>query len=218
MRIKFGVALAALISLPAQAQVSEVRAGVAKHDLNVFSAVDQKEASGALQAEIVFDKPNFFKARWAPKPYVGGTLNLGGKTSYGGAGFVWRAGLGERFYGDFAFGLVVHDGALEAPRAELSPEFRDYLDTFDGDFPGIGEDPVLDAGFAQFFAEGRRLRDTNLEYGSRVLFREQLTLGYRIDERWAAEAFFEHISHGHILSDRANDGSDAGGFRVALRF
>ena len=193
MKYITGLALVALASMPAHAQISEVRAGLAQHDLGwaTTNAAGDEEALIAINAEIIFDEPEFLRWAFSPQPYVGGTLNLEGRTSYGGAGLMWRQTLSDRVYGDFALGLVVHDGLLSAG------------DAFDD--REVGEN-VIDV-----------LQRSNF-YGSRVLFRPALTIGVRLDEDWAAEVFLEHISHGGLLSDRANEGSDAGGFRVARRF
>ena len=72
---------------------------------------------------------------------------------------------------------------------------------------------------AQAILNERSFRLLNtLEYGSRILLREQLTLGYRLDEKWALEGYFEHVSHGNIWTDGPNDGSDAAGFRINRKF
>jgi hypothetical protein len=173
--------------------VEEVRAGVAVHDLgwSIINADGDEEKSIALNAEIIFAEPEFLKWALSPQPYIGGTLNVEGKTSYGGAGLLWRQNLGERFYGDFAFGVVVHDGILD---------FRDGVDS-------------APSGLNRFeYSINRNW------YGSRVLFRQQLTLGLNLSEDWAAEGFVEHISHGGLLSDGPNEGSDAAGFRLNRKF
>ena len=165
-----------------------------------------------LNGEVIFDKFKFLDGRFAPRPYVGGQVNLAKETSWGGAGVLWRQSFGEKFYGDFGFGLVVHNGSLEE-------NFNGDLVTPGGpiDLDALSEEQrlaVFDALFQDIF---RRRRDTR-EYGSRVLFKESLTLGMRVNEDWAAEAYFEHVSHGGLLSDGSNDGSDSAGFRVARRF
>ena len=210
------LAIAALAALafaaPAHAQIDEVRGGIAAHDLRWIGTLDKKEPSVALQGEVIFEEPEFLKWALSPHPYVAGTLNLADETSYGGAGLMWRTGIGERFYGDFSFGLVVHDGALTVKYEPVS--YLASAGLTPQDITPESSTAVIQALFEEFL-----FRDANtIEYGSRVLFREQLTLGYRINDDWAAEAFFEHISNGYLLSDRANDGSDAGGFRVARRF
>ena len=193
MKFFANLCLCAASALPAMAQVAEVRAGVTAHDLGwtIINADGDEEKSVALNAEIIFEEPKFLKWALSPQPYIGGTLNLEGNTSYGGAGLLWRQNLGETFYGDFAFGLVIHDGFL--------------------DFEDVGSNSSNVTEFLDL------LRNNNL-YGSRVLFRQQLTLGLNLSDNWAAEGFVEHISHAGLLADNANEGSDAAGFRINRKF
>jgi len=191
------------LSTSAVAQVSEIRAGIGAHDLRVLDDMPVREDSVVINAEIIFDEPEFLKWAFSPQPYINGSLNLGGSTSYAGAGLLWRQNIGKKFYGDFAFGLVVHDGTLDS--------FDEVDDIFTSDLM-TAED--FNAAFDELFFR----RSNNIQYGSRVLFREQLTLGYKIDPKWAVEGYFEHISHGGLLSDRANDGSDAAGLRIKYGF
>lgn len=195
MKILFGALLCAASAVPAFAQVAEVRAGVAAHDLGwtIINVDGDEEKSVALNAEIIFEEPEFLKWALSPQPYIGGTLNLEGRTSYGGAGLLWRQNLGKKFYGDFAFGVVAHDGALDLQDA-LNKARAEGSDT-----------PFLDAVSRNW-------------YGSSILFRQQITLGLNLSENWAAEGFVEHISHGGLLSDGPNEGSDAAGFRVNRKF
>lgn len=194
--------------LAASAQISEVRAGLAEHDIRVIGNIAPRETSVAINAEIIFDEPEFLKWALSPQPYIGGTVNVGGGTSYGGAGLLWRQNLGDRFYGDFAFGLVAHDGTNQS---RIPDDLRLAIQGLDRNSPIPLE---VRSALSDYFLT----RSKTIEYGSRVLFRQQLTLGYRIDSQWAAEGFFEHISHGQILSDGPNDGSDAAGFRVNRKF
>ncbi len=173
----------------AQAQISEVRVGLSQFDEDITGinwAIEfADETSLGINAEVIFDEPEFLKWALSPQPYVGGMVNLEGDTSYVGAGLLWRQSIGDRLYGDFGLGLAIHDGTLFIPRN--SPDL----------FPRLFEER---------------------EYGSRVLFRPQLTVGYRVSDDWASEIFFEHLSHANILDNRANDGVDIVGARVAKRF
>lgn len=194
MKLLLGAALCLASCTSVWAQIEEVRAGVTVHDLGwtIINGDGDEEKSVAFNAEIVFEEPDFLKWAFSPQPYIGGTLNVEGNTSYGGAGLLWRQNLGERFYGDFAFGLVVHDGILD----------------FDDVDKKAGDDD--DKFFDLLFNRNR--------YGSSVLFRQQLTVGINLSDEWAAEAFVEHISHGGLLSNGPNEGSDAAGFRVNRKF
>jgi len=180
------------VSSAATAQVAEVRVGANIHDIEILGlgSNKEKENSIAVNAEIVFEEPEFLKWALSPQPYIGGTYNLEGNTSYGGGGLLWRQSFGDKFYGDFSFGLVIHNGNLEFPR------------------PTTPAESVI---FQEQTAQ-------NIEFGSRVLFRQQIALGYRFNETYATEFFIEHLSHGNILSSRSNEGLDVVGGRIARRF
>lgn len=180
------------------AQADEMRLGVMVHDAQFFEDIifggrHGKEQSISVTAEYLIDSPEWLSWAMSPMPYVGGSLNLGGKTSHGGAGLLWRYGLGKNIYFDIGSGLVVHDGAVRTPD------------------PLSSTDPVE-------VSEFRRRKFTEIEFGSRVLFRNQFALGYRLNEDWATEITFEHLSHGQILGGPENEGSNNVGFRVARRF
>lgn len=180
------------LSSTAYAQVAELRAGLNIHDIEILGlgANKEKENSLAINGEIVFEEPDFLKWALSPQPYIGGTYNLEGNTSYGGLGLLWRQNFGEKFYGDFSFGLVIHNGNLEFPR------------------------PTTPAEAAIFQEQTAQ----NIEFGSRILFRQQFALGYRFNETYSTEFFIEHLSHGNILSSRSNEGLDVIGGRIAKRF
>ena len=56
-------------------------------------------------------------------------------------------------------------------------------------------------------------------YGSRVLFRHQIALGYEINEQWNADIFLDHLSHGQILTNNPrNDGLENVGIRIGRKF
>ena len=104
---------------------SEIRGGGLWHDPNA------KESSAALNGEVLFASPVPMRLtagidpvyRWLlePRPHLGFTANLDGKTSKGYAGLTWttmlardvfRAGDGIRF--DILFGGAVNDGKHDA--------------------------------------------------------------------------------------------------------
>lgn len=204
------------LSAPTFAQVSEIRGGVQQHDIEFFGLGGKKgkETSVALNAEIVFEEPEFLKWALSPQPYVGGSLNLEGNTSYGGAGLLWRQTLSDRIYFDFGFGLVVHDGTKEVP------------------LPSYFDDPAIVAALNGTVTitpdQLARIRAENIpyfeslnneiEFGSRILFREALTLGLRVTDNWATEVFVEHLSNGKILTNGSNEGLDVFGGRLSYRF
>ena len=60
--------------------------------------------------------------------------------------------------------------------------------------------------------------DLRADFGSRILFEPELGLGFRIDERWSAEASWVHMSHGGLFNSRQNPGMDNIGMRLSYRF
>lgn len=195
----------------AQAQVAELRVGLTEFDerslnLRGDSFFRADENSLGINAEIIFEEPEFLKWALTPQPYINGTLNLGGKTSFAGGGLLWRQNLGKKFYADFAFGGVIHSGTKDVK--------------FPGPFPSDGANSPADEleAFAQDSREFFRQLDTEIEFGSRLLFREQVTLGMRVNDDWAAEIFYEHLSNAGLSENGKNDGVDNLGIKVARRF
>lgn len=189
--------LSGLIVLPTSASADEVRLGIVLHDQNVLNKRPQKENGPALSGEYIFETPEWLEWAASANPYVYGTLNLEGNTNHGGFGLNWRQHVGK-FYAEIGAGLSIHDGALEI--------FGDI------DFT-LPEDQVR-ASIQQILARRR----AEHQFGSRVLFRNQIALGYKIDKNWGADVFYEHLSHGGVLSDGRNDGLDSTGLRLSRKF
>lgn len=179
----------------ASAQISEIRAGISDFDeqtIGVGWALEfADENSVGINADIVFEEPKILKWALSPQPYIGGMINLEGKTSYGGAGLIWRQNIGSKLYGDLSVGLAVHNGTLDIKLDNLT---RDNVDSIIERF------------------------QTEIEFGSRVLFRPQIAVGYRVSDDWAGELFFEHLSHARLFDSNDNDGVDIVGVRAARKF
>ena len=128
---------------------------------------------------------------------------------------LWRQTVGKKFYGDFALGLVVHDGTT---RIEPSDEFVALLNQANG-FETIDDIPedLLNALISENNQFIDRF-DTEIEFGSRVLFRLQGAIGYNFNEDWAGEVYVEHLSNGGVFSDERNDGVNILGLRAARKF
>lgn len=212
-----GLVTALGLSSAATAQVSEIRVGAHQHDIEIFGLGGKKgkETSAALNAEIIFEEPEFLKWALSPQPYIGGSINLEGKTSYGGAGLMWRQTFGDKLYFDFGFGLVAHDGTKEV---ELPSYFQDaaIVAALNGTVS------ITDAQLARIRAENipyLEQLNSEIEFGSSILFREAFTFGLRVNDNWATEVYFEHLSHGNILvQGKPNEGLDVVGGRLSYRF
>ena len=128
------VALAAGSSPPqpaAPAALSELRIGGSAHD-----PWGPEAGSPNLSGEILLNKPftpaDLFTSYFVPRPHVGGSLNLGSKTSFAYTGLTWTFDLAPRLFVEGSFGGAVHTGdtgGRSAPpdRAALgcSPLFRE---------------------------------------------------------------------------------------------
>ena len=103
------------MATPARAEVDELRFGVT-HNFNVEhrSLEDGREGDSA-QAEIVFSSPELFGIIGSPRPYLVGSLNTEGKTSFVGAGVLWRWNWGRHWAFEPGFGYIVHNGEVDNP-------------------------------------------------------------------------------------------------------
>jgi len=54
--------------------------------------------------------------------------------------------------------------------------------------------------------------------GSRDLFRESIAIEKEISKRFAAQLYYEHLSHGQILDHGRNQGLDEAGLKFVFRF
>ena len=115
-----------------------------------------------------------------------------------------------------SYGLREHRCRVAPARpvgAALWPD-RDRLAVQDGyrDTPDPFATGITAAEAGARYAIYRR----RTAFGSRVLFNPNLSLGARIDDRWAIEAAFEHFSHGKVFSSQ-NPGIDTIGLRLVRR-
>jgi hypothetical protein len=183
-------ACAALFGL-GSAQAAEIRVGVLGMDVvSIDGGVNGKEESAGLSLGYVSDR--FSDSGWIPRLEIGGDLNLGGKTNLAYAGGLWRGYFGgaDQFYIEGSFGLAVHDGKDEVPDLE----------------PGLTPEEAQ----RRIFGNAHYI-----EFGSTVLFREAVSVGYRFSDTMAADIYMEHFSHGTLLSDGSNEGLDVFGVRLA---
>lgn len=227
MKIKKSIVLAcglALIPLcvpvTALAQISELRIGIAEFDENTLDLPFVNDFAGdensiGLSGEILFEEPKALKWALSPQPYIGGTLNLEGKTSFIGGGLLWRQTVGKKLYGDFALGVVAHDGTKIIERSDELTALIEQAQEFEtvSDIPDDLRDAIR-LETEEFFDRF----DTEIQFGSRVLFRLQGAVGYNFNDDWAGEVYVEHLSNADLLSDRRNDGVNILGVRAARKF
>jgi len=221
-RVVLALITVSMFPLVAAAQVAELRFGISQFDEELFDFDGDPlgradETSAAITGEVLFEEPKFLKWALSPQPYIGGSLNLEGNTSFGGGGLLWRQTVGKKLYGDFALGLVAHTGTLEIG---VSDELTSLLDQAN-EFDTVDDIPMelIDALNVELDDLFER-ENTEIEFGSRVLFRLQLAIGYNISKDWASEVYIEHLSNGrgNIFGEDVNEGVNNIGFRAVRKF
>ncbi len=108
----------------AQADIlSEARLGVMQENICVLDCDNaDKEPGQNISAELLFASPDFLDLIWSPKPYVMGSLNTQGDTSFGGLGLHWSFQFADKWAFEPSFGYVVHDGELASPYPQGDPQ------------------------------------------------------------------------------------------------
>ena len=189
-----GAALAALLfSTPALA--GEMIAGVYRHGIVWGIGASGQERDWDAELGLRSDPLGSLPILGKPSLYILGHANLDGHTSFGAAGLSWRRNWGgqrHRFYAQGGIGIAYQDGLVDFPDATV---------------PGLTPAQV-----------SRRLYDQShrIALGSRLLFEPEVDLGYRLNDRWAMEAAYVHISNASLGS--RNPGLDSVGLRLVRRF
>ncbi|MBY0564294.1 MAG: acyloxyacyl hydrolase [Hyphomonadaceae bacterium] len=117
----FGAAVAA--APQAQAGVDEVHVGVMAHNICVTDCKNANKEDGPnVEVQASFDSPSWLDWAGSPQPYVMASINTAGDTSFAGVGLEWRWQFAERWALEPGVGYVVHDGELENPYANGTPE------------------------------------------------------------------------------------------------
>lgn len=83
--------------------------------------------------------------------------------------------------------------------------------------PGLGyvvHDGATENPFASADPRAPAYSRENLLLGSQDLWQTSLALSRTLGEKWSAELYWEHLSHGQILGDGRNQGLDNVGLRV----
>lgn len=102
--------------------LDEVRFGVMQENICVTDCNNaNKEPGQSVTGELLFKSPDFLSLIWSPRPYVMGSLNLNGDTSFGGGGLHWSFPFSERWAFEPSVGYVIHDGELESPFPQGDP-------------------------------------------------------------------------------------------------
>ena len=196
-----GAALA-LASTTAQAQDRlrtdrpEIAVGVLDHGVRWLAGVPAEYAfSEGLEERHTVDVQLAYRTkpiRVALKPRLTAKLqvNTGGRTSFASIGAEWRQHvLRDRLYGQIGIGLTVHDGYVNAV------------------------DPFAYPAGSDEFQRRYRVYATRTSFGSPVLLNPNMSVGLRVNRRWAVEATWEHFSHNQWFAEQ-NPGIDTFGVRL----
>ncbi|MCF6274610.1 MAG: acyloxyacyl hydrolase [Robiginitomaculum sp.] len=135
------------------------------------------------------------------RPYIYGSANLGDNTHNGGADLNCRGHFTSKFYSKFGGGLSVHSGTNNIEFPSLVSQ------------QGLTNDEriaLLRPIIARF--------NNEIVFGSTVLFRAQIAIGYNINETWGADIVYEHLSNGGVFGGLDNDGLNNIGFRLSRKF
>lgn len=192
MRQATGLAIlsvALMAAGPARAGIDESYIGVMAHNICVTDCKNaDKEDGPSLELQLSFDSPSFLHWLGSPTPYIVGSLNTAGDTSFGGVGLDWRFEFADHWAIEPGVGYVVHNGELNNPYPSGDPQ-------------------------AQLFsADHVLLGSQDLFRTSLGLTRE---IG---DGPWEAQLYFSHLSHGQILGEGRNQGMDQLGIRFGYRY
>ena len=98
---------ACVIAAPSTAQ--EVFGGIYAHEIETPFTFDVDEGGHDVMLGYRFEKAEGLAFLGRPQPYVFGSLNTAGDTSFAGAGLSWRIEAGPLFVRP-GIGMVVHDG------------------------------------------------------------------------------------------------------------
>jgi lipid A 3-O-deacylase len=100
---------------------SEIRVGAMAHD-----PASPERGSGDLAFQVLLNRPFATQGGWAalvPRPLIGGSVNLAGRTSHLHAGLNWTLDLGASFFVEGGLGVALHDG----PTGRRVPADRNAL-------------------------------------------------------------------------------------------
>ncbi len=131
MKLAFAAISAAIILAPgASADVLEsVRLGVMDHNIRVIDPKNADKESGVnINGQINFHSPKFLGPVFSPKPFIMGSVNTDGNTSYGGVGLEWDWEFADGWHIEPGFGYVLHDGALNLPFPSGDPRNQAFTD------------------------------------------------------------------------------------------
>jgi hypothetical protein len=197
----FAAAACAAVAFAAPAFAGEAFVGVYKHDVTFLGEAVGLGAAGredGVDVHLGYRTNRIESLRWLGKPQVHAMVSINSEntSNFVAAGFDWRIELGKPggFYLRPGMGLAYTDGEAGLPPVNA---------------PGLTPEEIQ-----------RRLvlYNTRIDFGSQVLFEPELALGYRFNDRMAAELSYTHLSNGQIFHQGKNQGLDDVGVRLVYKF
>jgi lipid A 3-O-deacylase len=120
---------AALMMAPAAQAIDEVHVGVMAHNICVTNCKNaDKEDGPNVEFQVSFESPEFLNWAGSPQPYIMASINTAGETSFGGVGLDWRWNFAENWALEPGVGIVVHDGEVNNPFPNGSPEAAEFAE------------------------------------------------------------------------------------------
>lgn len=108
--------------------LEEVRFGVMAHNIEVIDGKNAgKEDGPNVSAEVLFASPRALAFALSPRPYVMGSVNVSGATSFIAAGLSWKFGA-PTWAIEPSFGYAVHDGEVKNPFPNGDPRATAFSD------------------------------------------------------------------------------------------
>jgi lipid A 3-O-deacylase len=175
--------------------VRRVSFGIVAHDIGFIS--DKRENGVDPNWEVQFNRPDWTWWRWLGSPYpsIGVTPNFNGETT-------------AFYFGIFNYEFSLSNRFLD----DLTNDFTKNLWISGGLTTAIHTGPLHKN-------ETKCKADSDCGFGSRVLPRISLELGYNFSKNHGLSLFFDHMSHGSVgCSCIQNEGIDHTGIRYHFTF
>jgi lipid A 3-O-deacylase len=173
---------------PAHAKIDEIRLAYVNNLQDDQGEIVDGKEGENAEFELVSSSPDFLNIIGSPRPYV----MVSGNVSDDGVNF---GGVGLLWRWEFADGWAFEPG-----------------------FGYVIHDGELDNPFPDNTAEAEAFSNEHQLLGSRDLFRTTLALEREFGSQFAAQLYYEHMSHGQVLDEGRNQGLDYVGLRFLYRF
>ncbi|MCI4643312.1 MAG: acyloxyacyl hydrolase [Hyphomonadaceae bacterium] len=169
--ILLAIAAAALPGIASAQLVEEVRVGALAHNICVTDCKNaDKEDGPNVEGELVFASPGIFDILLSPRPFLVGSANVAGNTSYAGGGLMWNFEFADGWAIEPSLGYVLHDGELESPFPQGDPR----SEAFASEHVFLGSRDLFRTGLALN-------KDFGENWGGQLLF-EHLSHGQILGE------------------------------------